>query len=124
MGYYFMESFVCVRQEHLNHHGYLFGGQLLLWTDEIAWMAATQDFPHAKFVTRAFGESLFQKRVLPGSILRFEIKKIKQGTTSVTYGVDVFARACDCSAEELSFLTTVTFISVDEKGNKKNLPLL
>ncbi|MGL4986177.1 MAG: acyl-CoA thioesterase [Treponemataceae bacterium] len=113
-----MESFICVRNEHLNHHGTLFGGQVLLWADEMAWMAASRDFPHTNFVTRALGESLFQKRVLVGSILRFKTKKIKQGTTSVTYSVEVFATTSDYSLEELSFFTSVTLISVNDDGEK------
>ena len=29
-----MENYNLVRQEHLNHNGYLFGGQMLMWIDE------------------------------------------------------------------------------------------
>ncbi|HSO80381.1 MAG TPA: hotdog domain-containing protein, partial [Chromatiaceae bacterium] len=35
-----MESYKVVRPEHLNHFGHLFGGCLLKWVDEIAWIAA------------------------------------------------------------------------------------
>jgi acyl-CoA hydrolase len=40
-----MQTFTTVRPEHLNYHGFLFGGQLLLWVDEFAWMAAARDNP-------------------------------------------------------------------------------
>ena len=36
-----MESYKVVRPEHLNHFGHLFGGCLLKWVDEIAWIAAS-----------------------------------------------------------------------------------
>jgi competence protein ComEC len=37
-----MESYTVVRPEHLNHYGHLFGGCLLKWVDEIAWIAASR----------------------------------------------------------------------------------
>ena len=40
-----MNNYAIVRQEHLNHYGFLFGGALLLWVDEYVWLAASLDFP-------------------------------------------------------------------------------
>jgi len=38
-----MESYKLVLPEHLNHYGYLFGGNMLKWVDEISWIAASRD---------------------------------------------------------------------------------
>ncbi len=65
-----MENYNLVRPEHLNHHGSLFGGQLLSWVDECAWMAAARDFPNCTFVTRAMDRIEFKHQVKNGSILR------------------------------------------------------
>ena len=47
-----MDNYIIVRTEHLNQHGHLFGGQMLLWIDEFCWIAAAIDFPTKKLVTR------------------------------------------------------------------------
>lgn len=117
-----METYTIVRLEHLNHHGYLFGGVMLKWVDEFAWLAATLDYPNSTFVTVAMDDIEFKKRVTNGSILRFDIKHIKKGNTSVTYQVQVFAKETKISSENfLAFKTKVTFVNIDEKGAPKLL---
>lgn len=119
-----METFCFVRPEHLNHHGYLFGGNLLKWIDEYAWLAAARAFPGYTLVTRAMDNIQFRKRVRIGSILRFSIELVKQGSSSVTYVAEVYASDQSSRDEEMVFSTHVTFVSIDESGNKVNLPKL
>jgi acyl-CoA hydrolase len=116
-----MENYNLVRQEHLNHHGSLFGGQLLSWVDECAWMAASRDFPLCSFVTRAMDRIEFKHQVKNGSILRFNAERVRQGQTSVTYLVEVYADTGTGLDEVLAFSTSVTFVSIDDKGQKKNI---
>ena len=33
-----MTSYKLVRPGDLNHYGFLFGGKMLMWVDEVAWM--------------------------------------------------------------------------------------
>jgi acyl-CoA hydrolase len=117
-----MNSFTIVRPEHLNHFGYLFGGQLLKWVDEVAWMAAARDFPGYHLVTRAMDEIDFKTRVASGAILRFDARPARQGRTSVSYGVDVFADEPGATEEKPVFSTCVTFVCVDDRGDKRTLP--
>ena len=116
-----MDNYNFVRPEHLNHHGSLFGGQLLLWVDEFAWMAAAKDFPGYSFVTRAMDKIEFKNPVRSGSILRFHAEVSSKGTSSVTYLVQVYEDAKICGKEILTFSTSVTFVSIDDNGNKKNI---
>jgi len=118
-----METFTLVRPEHLNHHGYLFGGQLLKWVDEFAWLVAARDYPNEMLVTRAMDSIEFKTKVQNGSILRFQILPQRKGSTSITYSVNVYADAPRESKEEHVFSTNVTFVSIDGKGHKKILPL-
>lgn len=112
-----METYALVRPEHLNHHGYLFGGVMLKWIDEFAWMAASLDFPEATFVTVAMNDIDFKKRVENGSILRFDIKNIKKGKSSVTYEVNVFAKPPSTGAIEFhAFSTQITFVNLGKDG--------
>jgi acyl-CoA hydrolase len=116
-----METFCFVRPEHLNHQGFLFGGQLLKWIDEYVWLAAARDYPGNILVTRAMDNIQFSKRVCNGAILRFEILQYKKGNSSVTYFAEVYASDQLSKEETMVFSTHVTFVSVDEKGGK--LPL-
>ncbi len=113
-----MDTYTIVRPEHLNHQGALFGGQLLLWVDEYAWMAASLDFPHKKLVTRALNAVEFKQSVPSGAILRFHIEQTHIGKTSACYTVEVFADAPGAEIEKSVFTNTITFVAVDEKGNK------
>lgn len=116
-----MDTFTLVRTEHLNHNGKLFGGQLLKWVDECAWLAAARDFCGSILVTRAMDKSEFHHSVPNGSILRFHIEQQHVGTTSVLYSVDVFADMPGATVEQLIFSNRVTFVSIDAQGNKTPL---
>jgi len=118
-----MDTFALVRPEHLNHHGFLFGGAMLKWVDEFAWLVASREFPGCTFVTVGMEEIVFRHRVLNGSILRFHIHALHQGRTSVSYAVEVFADAPGATAEKVVFSTRVTFVRVDAQGRKVPLPL-
>jgi len=119
-----MNNYAIVRQEHLNHYGFLFGGALLQWVDEYAWLVASLDFPNCPLVTVGMDQISFRKPVANGSILRFHIRPIKRGTTSVQYSVEVFADAPGSSQETEVFSTTITFAHVDTHGCKQPLPLI
>jgi acyl-CoA hydrolase len=117
-----METYCLVRPEHLNHHGYLFGGQLLKWVDEFAWLAAAREYPGYTLVTRAMSDIQFSKRVCNGAILRFDTTHSKQGKSSVSYTVAIFASNQVSKNEEMVFSTSVTFVAIDDNGVKVNLP--
>lgn len=117
-----MRNYVNVRTEHLNHHGYLFGGILLKWVDEFAWMTASLDFPHCTMVTVAMNDIEFKRRVKNGAILRFDIKPARIGNTSAMYEVRVFADEPGADEEVEVFATKITFVRIDENGKAIPLP--
>jgi acyl-CoA hydrolase len=117
-----LNTFTMVRTEHLNHHGYLFGGQMLKWVDEFAYLAAARDYPGVKLVTRAMDRIEFRTHVENGSILRFRILPLSKGMTSVTYEVKVYADAPGATEETLVFTNRITFVAVDAEGGKAPLP--
>lgn len=116
-----MENFKLVLPEHLNQFQFLFGGNLLKFVDEIAWIAASLDYPGFNFVTIAMDRVEFRKSVREGSILRFQCDNTKTGTTSVCYHVDVFIANSTSADTDSVFSTNVTMVRVDENGNKKPL---
>ena len=113
-----MTSYKLVMPEDMNHYGFLFGGKMLMWIDEVAWIAVSQDYPGLRFVTVGMSEVRFTKSVHPRAVLRFDARKVKVGTTSVTYHVDVYRRSIDETSEEHVFHTDITFVRIDEAGNK------
>jgi acyl-CoA hydrolase len=117
-----MDNYTIVRQEHLNHYGFLFGGAMLKWVDEFAWLVASRDFPGCPLVTVGMDRISFHQPVANGSILRFQILPGQQGTTSISYAVNVFADAPGAQLEKEVFSTTVTFVHVDPQGRKLPLP--
>jgi len=116
-----METYKLVMPEHLNHYGYLFGGNLLKWVDEYAYIAAIRDYPGHHFVTIAMDDVVFKCPIKQGTILRFDIARIHQGTTSLRYHIDVYRDNIDNGTEAQVFHTTVTFVNVDDDGHKHPL---
>ena len=117
-----MEQYKLVLPEHLNHYGYLFGGNMLKWVDEYAWIAASLDHPGCKFVTIAMDKVEFRKGVQKGAILRFDVQKAAQRRTSVRYSVNVYADDIETGREENVFSTQVSFVCLNDRGEKTPLP--
>ena len=117
-----MENHKLVLPEHLNHFGFLFGGHLLCWVDEIAWIAASLDYPGLRFVTVAMDEVEFRRSVHQGAILHFSVERSRTGQTSLTYAVEVRQTGEAVPVPEPVFSTRVTLVRVDESGKKTPLP--
>jgi len=116
-----MENYKLVLRGDLNQNGYLYGGNLLKWIDEYAWIAATLDYPDSNFVTIALDQVTFKKSIKEGSILRFTFQKSRTGNTSVQYYVEVFCSTNCHKSMDMVFSTHITFVNLDKKGNKKSL---
>ena len=113
-----MENFKLVLPEHLNHYGFLFGGYLLKFVDEVAWIAASLEYPGYHFVTIGMDKVEFRKSVKEGTILKFHSTKSRVGNTSVTFLVKVWRDKSE-QERELVFSTSVTMVRVDDHGNKQ-----
>lgn len=111
-----METHRLVLPGDLNQYGSLFGGRLLSWVDEAAWIAASAEFPHCRFVTIAMDEVEFRHGVGDGTILCIRCTRSRKGNTSVTYQVSV-ADVKDLAGLPV-FQTNVTFVSVNDMGEK------
>lgn len=114
-----MDHYKLVLPEHLNHYGFLFGGYLLHWIDEVAYITTTINFPGREFVTVAMDNVVFKESINKGEVLKFQVLEKKRGRTSVHYQVQVFGQTQNKSTEQVLFETTISFVCVDEQGNKK-----
>lgn len=116
VGNFPMDTHRLVLPGDLNHYGFLFGGRLLSWVDEAAWIAASLDYPHCQWVTIAMNSVEFHHSVRDGTILRITCVREKEGTTSVTYQVTVIDER---ASPHPIFSTCITMVSVDDKGEKR-----
>ncbi|MGJ8723519.1 MAG: acyl-CoA thioesterase [Roseibacillus sp.] len=117
-----MKTHRLVLPEDLNQYGFLFGGRLLSWVDEASWIAASMEYPACQFVTIGMEAVSFKHSVREGTILSIESERVKEGRTSVSYEVRV-TQGRD-PEETVIFSTKVTFVNVDEAGEKQPLKRL
>jgi acyl-CoA hydrolase len=102
-----------VRPEHLNHYGYMFGGRLLEWLDEQAYIAAMRQLkPRANIVTVAIDRVKFLGPGHDGDLLRFHSHMVHVGRTSLT----IYTEVDRMPAEMRLFQAYVTYVALDRKG--------
>ena len=116
-----MEHRKLVQPEHMNDQGSLFGGYLLKWIDEFAYITACIEHPGNRFVTIGLDQVEFKHPIGLGEILRFSVSRTRRGRTSVEYLVEVFGEKEAHSAEAALFGTKITFVNVDSSGCKAPL---
>jgi len=117
-----MENHKLVVPQHLNQYGYLFGGYMLQWVDECAWIAATLDYPDCSFVTIGMDKVEFRESVKQGTLLRIQATRVREGNTSVQYEAKAFRGMVEGEKSPLVFSTNITFVNIDKQGNKARLP--
>jgi acyl-CoA hydrolase len=114
-----MEHYKLIMPGHLNHHGFLYGGNMLKWIDELAYITANQEYPGHTFLTIALDNVIFRKTVKVGEIIRFVVELAHLGNTSVQYNVKAFGTRYNDQPDQVLFETRITFVSVDSQGKKK-----
>lgn len=114
-----MEHRKLVLPEHMNDHGVLFGGFLLKWLDEFAYMTASLEFPGHRFVTVAMHDVKFEHSVPCGEILCYAVEQSHLGNTSVSYVVRVSGqKAIGKGNDGVFFETQIVFVNTTEAGEK------
>jgi acyl-CoA hydrolase len=53
--------------------------------------------------------------------VRFSVERTHLGNTSVQYGVKAFGTRHHAQADDIIFQTKITFVAVDENGNKQTI---
>ena len=109
-----------VLPEFLNDQGFLFGGNLLKWVDESAYITASLEFPGNRLVTVSLSEVVFKHPIQPGELLCLDVQLIRKGNTSVSYKIDVLGEKLAGTKEPL-FVTKITFVNVGDSGEPRLL---
>ena len=77
-----------------NHYNTLFGGQLMAWMDQAAFICATR-WARTKVVTAHIGAIDFRVPVPVGTMVELIARLVKVGRTSMDVQVDVWLEAMD-----------------------------
>jgi acyl-CoA hydrolase len=76
-------TYFLVRHQDLNHAGTLFGGKMMAWADELAFVAASLTYPGCTFVTKVFEKFDFIHGPGEGAIVRIDAQILSRGNSSV-----------------------------------------
>jgi acyl-CoA hydrolase len=114
-----MKHHKLVLPEFMNEQGALFGGNLLKWIDEFAYVTASLDLPGNCFVTVSLDNVVFRKPIKVGYILCFDVVRVRLGTTSVSYDIKVFNAKDHTQKDDLLFETHIVFVNVNAEGKKE-----
>lgn len=115
MGAIFTNYFL-VRPQNLNHAGTLFGGTMMAWADEMAFVAASLTYPGCTFVTKVVREFNFVSGPVEGDIVKITAEVLSRGRSSVAVSV----RAANARNEDEIFHTEA--VLVNAKGGR-SLPI-
>ena len=116
-----MHHYKIVLPADLNDYGSLFGGTLLKWIDEIAYIRVSLDFPGQHFVTIGLDHVEFKHPIREGQILNFDCHKTRVGNTSVTYNVKVYGARYNTDSDAILFENNITFVCVNDDGSKASV---
>ncbi|MDP7537248.1 MAG: hotdog domain-containing protein [Methylococcales bacterium] len=102
---------------HLNSADRLFGGTLLRWVDEEAFIFAKCQLKIPHLVTRYISEINFVSPAMQDDIVEFGLKVTKIGNTSITLTCLVRNKE---TAKTIINIDKIVFVSVDRLGNPIN----
>mgnify|MGYP001266958600 CR=1 FL=1 len=98
-----------------NVYGTIFGGVILSYLDQAAFIEARRHGLH-RWVTASVDRVDFRKPVFIGDVVRFLTRTVTTGTTSVTVDVAVEAERFDGGDRVIVTEATLTMVSVGENG--------
>lgn len=96
-----------------NHHNTLFGGALLAWMDEVAFITATR-FGRCPFVTVSLDRTDFKRPIPAGTIVELVGTVEHLGRTSVRVRVDVWMEERYSDGREKAVTGEFTMVAVGD----------
>jgi len=104
-----------------NSQGTIFGGVILSYIDTAGAIQAHRHTHMERFVTVAMKEVLFHEPVFVGDLVSFYAEVVRVGTTSITVRVIVEVERLGKSERVRVTEAEVTYVAVDEKGEKRKI---
>lgn len=112
------------RPKDVNQGGNIFGGWVMSYVD-IAGSIPAGLRARGPVVTRAVQAFEFKKPVYVGDLVSYYAEIIKEGRTSVTVQVDVYAQRIKSGVVETILVTdaTLVYVAIDDNGQPRALPV-
>ena len=105
-----------VAAKDLNSNGSLFGGRVLSWIDEEAFIFSTCQLKDDSVVTRYISNIEFLSTARIGDIVEIGMEAIDMGRTSITLRCVVRKKGSDTI---LTQIDKIVFVLVDRQGRPK-----
>jgi acyl-CoA hydrolase len=112
-------QFRIVFQNALNDNGNLFGGIVMQWMDEVAYITAIR-FTRMKVVTVSVDNLRFKKAIKPGEMVEIIGRVKKAGRVKIEILVEIFVENSESDSREKAIDATFTFAAV----NNDNKPVV
>ena len=109
-----------IRPTHINHYGRLFGGQLLMWIDELAGIVAIRHCG-ATVTTAAIDNLQFQAPAYPGDMIVLRGYVTYVGKTSMEVRVDTYREAMNGKREMIN-RAYIDMVAINCKGQAIQVP--
>ena len=105
-----------------NVHGDVFGGWIMSHVD-IAGSIPASRRANGRVVTIAVNSFTFRQPVFIGDLLSFYAEIVREGRTSITVNVEVFAQRMGMAADVVKVTeATLTFVATDAMRKPRPLP--
>ena len=103
-----------------NANGDIFGGWLVSQMDLAAGVLAKK-IAHGRVVTVAIHSMTFLKPVHVGDIVQCHVELLKQGNSSLTIGVEVWAEPSTSTGKFRVTEGTFVFVAIDNAGKPRSV---
>ena len=97
----------------LNSNGTLFGGRVLDWIDEEAFIFASCQLENTSVVTRTMSEINFVATARQGEVIEVGMEVVAFGRTSITLRCEVRNRQ---TKQTITAVEKIVFVLVDQDG--------
>lgn len=107
----------------LNTQDSLFGGNIMKWMDEVAYITAVR-YEREKMVTVSVDKIKFHKSVCCGSIIEIVGKIVSFKTFKLEVLVEVYVEGIHSDIKEKVAQSLFTFAAVNDENNPKPLKII
>jgi acyl-CoA hydrolase len=111
-----------IRPPHINHYGRLFGGQLLMWIDELAGVVAMRHCG-TTVTTAAIDNLQFRAPACEGDLIVLQGRVTAVGRSSMEIRVDTFREALSGQRTMIN-RAYIDMVAIDSEGKPVEVPAL
>lgn len=109
-----------LRSMHMNYYGRLFGGQLLMWIDELAGIVATRH-SNATVTTAAIDNLQFQAPAYEGDTIVLQGMVTYVGRSSMEIRVDTYVEELNGHRKIIN-RAYIDMVAIDDDGKAVEVP--